>query len=365
MVDEIFVPSFGNRPQNLVGREDIISKFNDSLNSVPGSRERAMLLLGQRGTGKTVLLLEFAEIAKKKGIITASPTIVSNEMTDRIIEKLLLSANSVIGKKKKKVSGGSVSVLGFGAGLQLQDDSKNDKSFAQKLSEICNEANEKKHPVLILVDETQANNNELKKLIVAYQELVGSGVDVYIVLAGLPETISSVLNDHVLTFLNRATKIELPPLKKNDISAYYRNAFDKLKIEISEEDIENAALETSGSPYLMQLIGHYITVNADEDCRISKERIEKAIDSAKEDYKNDICRTAIASLSEKDYEFLVAMSEDEGDSSINDIATRLGKNSSYAQTYKRRLTHSGIIVKSERGRYRIAVPQLKEYLKEQ
>ena len=59
----MFVPSFGNRPRNLVGREEMISTFEAALQSIPGSRDRAMLMLGQRGSGKTVLLLDFADIA--------------------------------------------------------------------------------------------------------------------------------------------------------------------------------------------------------------------------------------------------------------------------------------------------------------
>ena len=88
MKDTFFVPSFGNRPKNLVRREDILHSFDISLDSVPGSRERAVLLLGQRGSGKTVLLLELAEEAAEAGFVVASPTIAANNMTAHIIEKL-------------------------------------------------------------------------------------------------------------------------------------------------------------------------------------------------------------------------------------------------------------------------------------
>ena len=70
MTDTIFVPSFGNRPRILVGREDILRQFELCLDSIPGSRERAVLLLGQRGYGKTVLLLELAERGKKHDCFT-------------------------------------------------------------------------------------------------------------------------------------------------------------------------------------------------------------------------------------------------------------------------------------------------------
>lgn len=56
MAEPIFSPSFGNRPSYLVGRETVISTFISGLEQEPGNRDRATLMLGQRGSGKTVLL---------------------------------------------------------------------------------------------------------------------------------------------------------------------------------------------------------------------------------------------------------------------------------------------------------------------
>lgn len=99
MKDSAFVPSFGNRPHSLVGREDILDIFRNSFTSLPGSRERSILLLGPRGAGKTVLLLELAEMAEKSSMIAASPTIVSKDMNERILEKLFVASERIIGKK--------------------------------------------------------------------------------------------------------------------------------------------------------------------------------------------------------------------------------------------------------------------------
>ncbi|WP_322151785.1 hypothetical protein [Paratractidigestivibacter sp.] len=54
--DTIFSPAFGNRPTYLVGRELVLDGLIAGLDSVPGSKERSTVLLGQRGSGKTVLL---------------------------------------------------------------------------------------------------------------------------------------------------------------------------------------------------------------------------------------------------------------------------------------------------------------------
>lgn len=362
MKDVFFVPSFGNRPKNLVGREDVLRSFDVSLDSVPGSRDRALLILGQRGSGKTVLLLELAEKAGKTGYIVASPTIAANSMKTHILEKLMDAGKEYLPKEIRKISGGSISILGFGGGIEFQDEQGIPSSFQRKIFDICRQINKAGHPVLILVDEVQSNHEELKQLIVAYQEMVGAGIDVAMVLAGLPSSVSSVLNDHVLTFLNRAVKIELPPLKTNDIAAYYTDAFSGLGISVSDRMINDAAEASEGSPYMMQLIGHYVTVYSDEKGKITKEKYLKALRNAREDFINDICRTTLNMLSEKDIEYLYAMSKDKNESRISSVCERLGVSDAYVQTYKRRLIQSGVIKQVRRGVVDFDIPYLKEFL---
>lgn len=362
MRDTVFVPSFGNRPKNLVGREDILQIFRDSLQSPLGSRDRAILLLGQRGSGKTVLLLEFAEIARNAGMVVASPTVVEKGMSERILEKISLSSQDFLAKEPPKLTGGTISLLGFGGGLEFAANEQPTRSFAWRLSDICSKVNEHGKSVLILIDEVQANKDELRQLIVAYQEMVGAGQDVYIVFAGLPMTISAVLNDHVLTFLNRARKIQLSPLRKNDIVSYYRDAFSRLLISIADSMILAAAQETAGSPYLMQLIGHYITVGTGDDGNVSPAIFEDAISKAKEDYINDICQTTLNPLSEQDIAFLIAMSKEPSECKVANVVSRLSCTDSHAQTYKRRLIHAGVIEQKRRGEVSFAIPYLRDYL---
>lgn len=363
MMDSFFVPSFGNRPKHLVGRDSVLRQIEMALQSVPGSRERAMIILGQRGSGKTVLLLEMAERAKRKGFIVANPTVVSNGMRSRIIEKLTDEHPEYLNGPRKKVAGGNVSVLGFGAGIQFSEQASEEKSFSWKITEYCKNANADGHGVMILIDEVRSNSEELRELVISYQEMVEEGLDVSIVFAGLPMAISTLLNDHVLTFLNRAEKIELQPLRTEDIELYYVKAFESLRVDISREKIHLAAVEAAGSPYLMQLIGHYITLSFEGT--ISESQFSDSLEYAKTTFKNDICRTSVAPLSDKDISFLLAMAEYDDETNIDDVATRMGKTASFVQTYKRRLIQSGLIEQPRRGKVVFSVPYLREYLREQ
>ena len=113
MTETIFSPSFGNRPSYLVGRETVISTFISGLEQEPGNRDRAMLMLGQRGSGKTVLLWELADRARKLGFVVATPTVASEDMLERIVEKIQEAGKPYVNKRRlPKLASGSLSVFG-------------------------------------------------------------------------------------------------------------------------------------------------------------------------------------------------------------------------------------------------------------
>ena len=364
MQDTYFSPAFGNRPHQLVGREDVIQTILNGLTTQPGSKDRATLVLGQRGLGKTVLLWEVADRARKQGFVVASPTVVSKDMPERIIEKIQDDGEQYAKDKRGKLVGGSVGALGFSIGLQFEKEVQETKSFGYKLLQLSRRLNEQGRGILILVDEVQANSPELRQLVTSYLELVGEQQNVALVLAGLPGAMSSVLNDKVLTFLNRANKIMLGPLSIPDIDAYYRKTFDDIGIGIDPELRKHAARATEGSPYLLQLIGHNIVLYAGDGGEVDEQTIEEAILSAQETFKQDVCSTTLAALSDKDVEFLRAMAQDEGESNISEIADRMGVSADYAQKYRKRLMDSGVIEQARRGYVAFAVPELAGYLRE-
>ena len=161
MTETIFSPSFGNRPSYLVGRGNVISTFISGLEQEPGNRDRAMLMLGQRGSGKTVLLWELADRARKLGFVVATPTVASEDMLERIVEKIQEAGEPYVSKRHlPKLSGGSLSVFGFSAGLEFTRDVQETKSFQFKLTQLARKLTEQGHGILILIDELQANSPE-------------------------------------------------------------------------------------------------------------------------------------------------------------------------------------------------------------
>jgi len=356
----LFLPAFGNKPAFLVGRDALVGGFQQALTLPPGHAGRTILMVGQRGMGKTALLLKFEELALGQGYVAAKVTANRDMLQD--IVGLLQKNGSRFVRSQPKVKGASVGAFGFSAGLTFAEEADKSLSFLNKMILLCEELQRHGKGVALLIDEVQASTPDLEVLATTYQSLVGEGLDVCIVMAGLPHTISAVLNDDILTFLHRATKVYLEPLALADVGVAYAKAFAQTGKSISPADLQAAAAATKGYPYLLQLIGYYVLQYADGESSITSDSLSNAVASARQDMAANIYQPVMRLLSRKDEAFLRAMAQDAGPSRISDIIKRLKASANTVQAYRRRLIDMGVIASERRGELEIIIPYLGEYL---
>ena len=359
----LFHPTFGSRPARIVGRDAEMELFAEGLQSPIGSRDRCLLLLGQRGMGKTALLLEFEDIAKKQGFIVARVS-HNEDMLDETIELVQLKGSQYVQDKKSPVKGFSAGALGFSFGLTFTEEAQRSYGFRVKLEMLCEKLEDHGMGVLILVDEAKTSE-KMRQLATTYQSLVGDGRNVAICMAGLPHAVSGILNDSVLTFLNRARKVKLGPISTQEIRAYYDVAFNELGLECAEGVLDDAARAASGFPYLMQLIGYYAELYGKPFGAIDDTTLEKAVKCARADLEDSVFAPILAPLSDRDKQLLRAMAQDEGVSKVSDVIKRMGATDSSFQPYRARMIDAGVVEAPRRGELVFAVPFLGEYLASQ
>lgn len=282
----VFQPTFGNRPNQYIGRDRVIEQFIMGLQEPIGSRNRCSLFLGQRGMGKTALLLELSDRAVKLGYVVARVT-AHEGMAQAIIEQFQLNGSTFFKDDKRQLTGMAAGALGFSFGLTFSDVTERQYGFRSKMSLLCDKLAEKDKGALILIDEVRTSA-AMREVASAYQELVGDGKNIAIAMAGLPHAVSSVLNDTVLTFLNRASRVELGLISTNLIRAYYERAFKGIGIKISDEYLDRAALATHGFPYLMQLIGYYLIQYTPDGGTVDAVIMDKAERSSMGDMENNV-----------------------------------------------------------------------------
>ena len=359
----LFQPTFGNRPEQLIGRDGIIEQFMEGLTEPIGSRNRCTLFLGQRGMGKTALLLELSDRASKAGYVVARVT-AHEGMPKAIVEQFQLNGSQYFKDDRRKVSGVTAGVLGFSFGLTFTEVAERQYGFRSKMSLLCDKLAEKNKGALILVDEVRTSA-AMREVAAAYQELVGDRKNIAIAMAGLPHAVSNILNDSVLTFLNRATKVELGTISINLIRAYYERSFKTVGIEISDEILDRAALSTRGFPYLMQLIGYYVIQYTPEKGTVTDAIMDKAENAALGDMEDNVFKPIMAPLSDNDKIFLKALARCSGTVTTAKLQAALGQKGPAIQPYRKRLIEAGVIEAPRRGELEFAVPYLAEYLLEE
>ena len=361
-MENIFSPTFGYKPRYIVGRSNEISEFLEGLSGASGHPNRATFIIGQRGMGKTVLLLELAEQAKKFDFIPIRVT-ASEKMLDEIIEGIQISGEKLIKDKKTPIKTISAGAFGFSIGLTFTEDIQKNYGFRTKLSLLCDALTKHNKGILFLIDEIRASTKEMREFATTYQHLVGDGMNVAVVMAGLPNSISSVLNDDILTFLNRAHKVILNPLIISDVVDCYFRALRDLNIKFDVKLIDKMAESTDGYPYLFQLIGYNMLGLLDGAEVLTKEIVDLAITNSKRALKDDVFLPCVNPLSYEDKRFLLAMSKDNNESRVSDIRNRLNVDKSFVQTYRRRLIESGLIHAPSRGIVAFSIPYFGQYLR--
>ena len=363
-MNNVFEPSFGNRPDRIVGRDEILNGIDAALASRPGSRDRAVLVIGQRGMGKTALLLEIEERAKSTGYVT-SRAAANESMLDNLLERLQVNGRDYAMADKRKLKGMSAGAFGFSLGLTFSDEVRDNYGFQTKLMLLCDRLSECGRGVLLLVDEVRATSPEVRALADAYQQLVGDGKNIAICMAGLPTSISSVLNDRVLTFLNRAKKIHLQALALPPIRAYFASTFAAIGLPLEQDVLERAVSATRGFPYLLQLIGYYLVEESRGGGLADNAALDRAVADAHDDMDDNVFKPTLSELSAGDIGFLKALASvanDEGVGRVADVADNLGRENGYVQVYRKRLIEAGVVASPRDGALEFVVPLLAEKL---
>ena len=214
-----------------------------------------------------------------------------------------------------------------------------------------------------MIDEAQTSP-AMREVATVYQELVGDEKNVAIAMAGLPHAVSGVLNDKVLTFLNRARRVELGPISLPAIRAYFAHAFHVLEIGCSNEMLDRATAATRGLPYLMQLVGYYVVQYTQDSKMVDEGVLAQAERAALSDMESNVFEPILAPLSDNDRIFLAAMAADDGVTTTAALQARLGEGGPAIQPYRRRLIDAGVIESPRKGELVFAVPYLADYLRE-
>ena len=359
-----FKPTAGGEPPLLIGRNKVIRDFEKGLDNGVGAPGRIMLITGAHGTGKTVMLTVFGDKARARKWDVIEET-ASNGLCERLVNELRDGDNRLLDKLTIQPS------IGFaGASLSLGEAELPTKRMPETLCKAMAariEKLEKRHAgLMISIDETQAAEREdLIAIATAIQHQIRERRNIAIVFAGLPQMVSGLFNDEVITFLRRAKTNVLTDVPIDEVREAFAKTFSASGMTITSEQLRIAAEATAGYPYMIQLVGYHIWDSADmrNSDVITDDDVTAGIAEAHIDLDNAVCIPELHGLSKNDRSYLEAMAQFDGPSSTTDVAERMGKTANYAANYRKRLLEAYVIRETERGEVDFAAPFLREYLR--
>ncbi|PLS30925.1 AAA ATPase [Bifidobacterium margollesii] len=360
-----FRPSAGANPPYLIGRDALLDEFDDSLEAGPGAPYRLMRITGSRGSGKTVLLNALGKRARARRW-----TVIDETATHGFVGNLILALRAQYERRDvKSVELPSLGVDGLGSvglGKVEFDRTALPMTLRTALTNAVNHIGGRHadRGLLITIDETQgADVADLRALATAVQHLIREERNIAVAFAGLPGMTSSLLHDNVITFLRRATPVELGDISLDLVSDAFEDVIHEHGYDITPDALRIATEATHGYPFMVQLVGYNIWRKA-LGATIDENSARNGVEAARLRLGGTVHEPAIEDLSSVDRTYLLAMAQDEGPSRTGDIARRIGKDTQYAGRYRERLIQAGIIHSSSYGYVDFTIPYLRQWLQE-
>lgn len=360
-----FKPTAGATPPLLVGRDDVLRDFEESLDDGPGAPDRLLRFTGARGVGKTVMLSEIADIALQRGWIAISETATPG-LVERLTSAITRALHQADHTPRRTITGVTAPTIAGtgGGGVTLSTPAEQAVEFRTEAGRLLDVLEPRGVGLLITVDEVHAAGRaDLRDLAAVFQHLVREDRDVALALAGLPSAVSDLLNDDVLTFLRRATPVDLEDVPLDEVSAALNQTIRESGKTIYADALAAATAATGGYPFMIQLVGYHVWRKSNGSF-IDVPAATDGIAAARKRLGSTVHSTALGDLSDIDRTYLVAMAQDDGPSSTGTIATRMNETPQYANVYRKRLIDAGIIEPVGHGYVDFAIPYLREYLRD-
>ncbi|MBA2915865.1 P-loop NTPase fold protein [Lactobacillus crispatus] len=354
-----FNPSFGRVPAVFLNRGQLINNVIQELDN-PNSPYKVSIVYGMRGVGKTTFLTEVSKRIVEKPDWIAVDLAMGSDLMAALVDNLYMKAGNEFQKAFESIKG--VNFSAFGLQLSANISKPTFSIYQGILTNMFDKLKKKGIKVLITLDEVKSNS-ELKAFAGYYQLLNRQDYPVALMMTGLPENISELQNEDVMTFLLRGKRIALSALNLAQVEISYNNVFKKSGYQVTEDILSKMALMTMGYSYAFQLLG-YLVWNAAKENKVIDQSL---LDEIKPEYLVELDQNTytkiFSSLSPQDKKFVLAMAQSSKHRvSIKEIRERLNRPSNFVANYRRRLLDDQVIKSTNYGEVAFTLPFFKEYV---
>lgn len=357
-----FNPSFGTVPSVFLDRNLLSKRIVTELNN-DNSPFQTSLIYGQRGAGKTTLMTDIANELKKDPHWQVVNLVLDDDLLESLISQL---QEKLVDMKILKDFDLKIAFKGIQLDTKLSK-STIQKSFQTVFRRLLEKFTQKNVKVLITIDEVRTTSL-LKKLISCYQIMLRDNLSVALLMAGLPENISEIQNDDVLTFLLRANRITLNPLDVESIKTSYARIFRSAGYQVEAPTLLYMTKQTMGFAYAFQLLGYLVWQTSEKQARkeITIDTVKNVLDTYVSELFRNVYHKIYHEMSMREREFVQAMVKT-GQEKVKaqQIGQAMDKQPGYVSVYRRKLIDDQIITPAGYGYVHFMLPYFGQYVEEQ
>ncbi|HHG89805.1 MAG TPA: ATP-binding protein [Devosia sp.] len=377
-----FAPGAGSQPPELAGRDEIISNAKIALQRVLlGKHDRSQVLLGLRGTGKTVLLNKIEQFAEEYGHLTAFIEAPEDKpLAELLYPKVhhVLRKLSLLENAKDKAFLGMRALRGFASAFNIKmgdislsvdpepgtaDSGNLEYDVGDLFVRVGEAAKVSGKAWTLLIDEVQyLSEEELGALIVAIHRVNQRQLPVMLFGAGLPQT--AALSGKAKSYAERLFSYpSIGPLDAGSATLAIRQPIEEEGERISETALKMIVERTKGYPYFLQEWG-YQAWNIADKSPIDVEDVRNASQAALRRLDDGFFRVRYDRLTPKECEYVIAMAElGKGPYRSSDVAEKLGENVQTLGPRRAKIIHKGMIYSPAHGDIDFTVPMFEDFLR--
>ncbi len=380
--DNPFEPGAGTKPQELVGRELILEDAEAAIGrGLKGRPIRGQVFYGLRGVGKTVLLREVGEIARRRNVLVADLETPEHKKLTEILAPavrqliLKLSASAQAKEALRQAASALQSFASIfkikvaGVGIEVKqakgvaDSGDLEIDVSDLLVSVGEAARAAGSGVILALDEMQyLSEEELSALITAIHRVNQKSLPLGLFGAGLPQLLglaggAKSYSERLFTF------IEIGPLSKAEATRAIRDPIAKAGAAITQSAVDDILAKSQGYPYFLQEWG-FRAWNAAAQSPIASADVAAAEPRTIESLDKSFFRVRFDQLTQGEQLYLRAMAElGPGPHKSGDVAKMLGKKVNQTAQVRAQVVAKGMAYSGQYGMVHFSVPLFDEFMK--
>ena len=360
-----FAPSFGIAPPKLAGRDDILASIEAAWSAGPTHPDYTTLLIGRRGTGKTVVLAALRSLGQARGWLTVSEAAATPGLPNRLAHKAAEHLNRRIDDLLPSI-GADLAAAGVGLGSDYDPHADLARRLPHLLEGLSAQLHADGTGLVVAIDELHGGDvDELRTLGVVIQEVTRvRRLPLAFVGAGLPLLEDTLLADTAVTFLQRCVRYEIGHLDPHETWVALAEPVRELGGRMTPEAVERAVEVSQGYPFLVQLVGYHAWAAAPQPTvEVTMDDMIVGTETARRQIGQLVIAPLWRHLAQGSRRFLAAMAIDDTASRTADIATRLEVSTAHAGVYRSRLIKSGLVASAGHGKIDFALDATRPWIR--